>query len=369
MRNGILAVLALALMVGAPLKADSCPVFDGFQSDEPWAVFAGSGSYLGVDTRDVTKERVADLKLKDESGVEVVAVDQDAPAGKAGLKEHDVILSFNGQKVEGVEQLRRMIRETPAGRQVALGISRSGQAMNVPVTIGDRKQVTKYKIKQGKGTNAFVMPPMPPMPPMDIDVPSFNVVVQSSARNGLMVESLTPQLADFFGVKGSNGGVLVRSVEKGSAAEQAGIRAGDVIVRVDKDNIEDVGDWRRAVRSRTGSTPVTIIRDKREQNVNMNFPERKSRETGMIVDGDGEEFAIDMQELQKELEKIKPELEKNLKEISYNLQREFEAHRGEFDKVIVDTKIEVQKAMKQQQKALEEAQRELEKAQREMEKE
>src|SRR3954467_6688269 len=75
-------------------------------------------SYMGVDVEDVSKDRVQPLKLKSESGVEITMVDSDAPAGKAGLKEHDVILQFNGTNVESLEQLRRLIRETPAGRTV-----------------------------------------------------------------------------------------------------------------------------------------------------------------------------------------------------------------------------------------------------------
>src|SRR5215470_9727015 len=99
----------------------------------------GSGSaYLGVDIADVTTERLGALKLKEEHGAEVTMVDQDAPAGKAGLKEHDVILSLNGAPVESAAQLRRMIRETPAGRVVALGISREGQPQTIKVQRANR---------------------------------------------------------------------------------------------------------------------------------------------------------------------------------------------------------------------------------------
>ena len=84
-------------------------------------------SYLGVDTRDITPDRLAALPLKEEKGVEVTMVDQDAPAGKAGLKEHDVILSVNGTAIESVEQLRRVIHEIPAGRLISIGVSRGGQ--------------------------------------------------------------------------------------------------------------------------------------------------------------------------------------------------------------------------------------------------
>ena len=100
----------------------------------------GGGSYLGVDTRDVTTDRLSDLKLKEEHGVEVTMVDQDAPAGKAGVKEHDVILNLNGNQVESVEQLRRMIREIPPGRIVNLGISRDGQPMTLKAQLADRKK-------------------------------------------------------------------------------------------------------------------------------------------------------------------------------------------------------------------------------------
>ncbi|PYX77053.1 MAG: hypothetical protein DMG72_03215, partial [Acidobacteria bacterium] len=85
----------------------------GYPSEE-----FGTTSYLGVDITDVSADRLSALKLKEERGVEVTMVDQDAPAGKAGLKEHDVILTMNGANIESGAQLRRMIHETPPGRVV-----------------------------------------------------------------------------------------------------------------------------------------------------------------------------------------------------------------------------------------------------------
>src|ERR1700722_11920252 len=96
-----------------------------------WGDDAGTSSYLGVDIDDVSAERLAALKLKEEHGAEVTMVDQDAPAGKAGLHEHDVIVSVNGTAVDSAAQLRRMIKETPPGRVVNLGISRDGQPLNI----------------------------------------------------------------------------------------------------------------------------------------------------------------------------------------------------------------------------------------------
>src|SRR6185312_10569614 len=217
----------------------------GFSSED----FLGGGSYLGVDTRDISNDRLAELHLKEESGVEVTMVDQDAPAGKAGIKEHDVILTINWNKVESVEQLRRMIREIPSGRTIDIGVSRNGQPLKLQAQLADRHASHAMK---------FNMPTVGAMPNMaDFDVPLSVVMVHSSMRSGLMVENLTPQLCDLFGAKNGHG-VLVRSVEKGSRAEKAGFRAGDVIVRVGKDPVRDSGDFSHALQANRSQGRVIV---------------------------------------------------------------------------------------------------------------
>jgi len=230
----------------------------------------GGSSYLGVDIADVSPERLGQLKLKEEHGAEITMVDQDAPAGKAGLHEHDVIVSLNGTAVESAAQLRRMIRETPPGRVVNLGISRDGQALTVKVQLADRHKST------GWGQNGkFEMPQMPKLPDFDFDMPVSVVVVHSSMRSGLMVENITSQLGDFFGVKGGKG-VLVRSVEKGSRGEKAGFRAGDVVVKVNNQAVHDTSDFTHALRSSSGSAAsVTVMREKKEQTLTLTLPEKK----------------------------------------------------------------------------------------------
>src|SRR6266481_1586671 len=225
-------------------------------------------SYLGVDIQDVTPERLSELKLKEERGVEVLTVDQDAPAGKAGLKEHDVILEFNGTKVEGVEHLRRMIREIPPGRTATVAVSRDGKPMLFKVQLADKGQAMRMS------GSRKIMVPRPVIP--DFDFPAVDVMVQTSgSRSGAVVENLTPQLGDFFGARNGEG-VLVRSVEKGSAAEAAGLKAGDVIVRVESEHITDRGDWKTALRNhRRGKVSVGIIRDKKEQTISITMPEPK----------------------------------------------------------------------------------------------
>ena len=271
---------------------------------------SATSSYLGVDISDVTTERLSALKLKEEKGVEVTMVDQDAPAGKAGIREHDVILTMNNNAVESGAQLRRMIHETPAGRIVTLGISRDGQPMTVKVQLADKHK--EFAMTGPDMKNFHVNIPEIHIP--DIDIPSINMVmVTSSARSGLSVENITPQLGEFFGVKNGNG-VLVRAVEKGSRAEKAGFRAGDVIVKVNDQAVHDTGDFSHAVRSRDGAAiSVGVIRDRKEQKLNLTLPDRK--ESGdLLMEQSSDESAIDAEsavelgQLQRYVARLQPQL-------------------------------------------------------------
>jgi serine protease Do len=238
----------------------------------------GGSSYLGVDIADVSAERLDTLKLKEEHGAEITMVDEDAPAGKAGLHEHDVVLSLNGTAIESAAQLRRMIKEIPAGRVVSLGISRDGQPMTIKVQLADRHTTMAWQPKNYE--YKFDMPKIPTMP--DFDLPVSVVVVHSSARSGLMVENITAQLGDFFGVKDGKG-VLVRSVEKGSNGEKSGFRAGDVVVKVNGQPVHDTSDFTHVLRSSSGnSATITVMRDKREQTLTLSLPEKK--DSGILLE-------------------------------------------------------------------------------------
>jgi len=395
MRKFILFVMIFIPALTLSARPAECPVVErpggtytfslatdvGFSGDEE-----NTGAYLGVDITDVTTERLSALKLKDERGVEVTMVDQDAPAGKAGLKEHDVILTMNGANVDSGAQLRRMIRETPPGRTVAFGVSRDGQPVTIKVQLADRRKSLAWgpKSKDFK----YVMPPVPPVPPIpsmpDFDVPVSVVVVHSSMRSGLQVENITPQLGEFFGVK-SGRGVLIRSVEKGSRAEKSGFRAGDVIVRVNDQAVQDTSDFSHALRSgSSNSVTVGIIRDKKELNLTLSLPERK--DSGELIDESYElpdleaqvdlsavrdemaqlqpqiQFAI--QESRRALDEVKPEIEKAQREV----KEEFERQRPQIEKAVREAQSaarEAQRGLCTQQQSL---RREMHKMQRELEK-
>ena len=95
-------------------------------------------SFLGVAVAELDTERAKELKLKDEHGVEVKSVEDDSPASKAGVKAGDVVLEFNGQRVEGTEQFVRLVRETPVGRHVKLLVSRNGSTQTLTAAIGSK---------------------------------------------------------------------------------------------------------------------------------------------------------------------------------------------------------------------------------------
>jgi serine protease Do len=302
----ILLPLLLAMCPAEQRWIDSSQPY-GFPSEE-----SGTTSYLGVDIVDITADRLGALKLKEEQGVEVTMVDQDAPAGKAGIKEHDVILTMNGTAVESKSQLQRMIHETPAGRVVALGLSRDGQPVTIKVQLEDRRSEFSH---MGKSKDDFhvEIPPIPPMPNMpDFDIPNMGVAyVHSSMRSGMMVENLTPQLGEFFGAKGGTG-VLVRSVEKGSLAEKAGLRAGDVIIRVGQQAVHDTSDFSHALRSHSpGTVNVNVIRDKKEQTLTLTLPGRKESGEMMEESFDVPELDADTQtalsEVRDEIARLQPQ--------------------------------------------------------------
>lgn len=349
----ILPALAVAITTGTGFASDPVSQSYGFSSED-W----GGGSYLGIDTRDITSDRLSALHLKEERGVEITMVDQDAPAGKAGLKEQDVILTVNGNNVESVEQLRRMIHEIPAGRDISLGISRNGQPMTVKVQLADRKKAFSYSYGPDDKTFAFTMPPMPKIP--DIDIPVSVVMVHSSMRSGLMVENITPQLGDFFGAKNGQG-VLVRSVEKGSRADKAGFRAGDVIVKINGESVHDSGDFSHALRSSKNNTAsISIIRDKKEQTINMTLPERSKS------DEMRESFELpDMEASREQLSALRSELAELGPQMKEAMNREMERMKPEIDK---ETR-EAQKQQAELRKELQEMEQQFQDSQQEFRKE
>ncbi|HVW77185.1 MAG TPA: PDZ domain-containing protein [Alloacidobacterium sp.] len=262
---------------GIQVAAQPITVF----SDTPAYLAHGRQSYLGIDIHDIDSERASALKLKDVHGAEIVTIDHDAPANKAGLKLHDVVLEMNGQRVEGADQLRRMLRETPAGHTVHFVISRDGQQQNISVELADRA-----KIEATAWAQHFTVPdPSQQTTAEGLTAPStrwfgngfFGVFTPSGLYVGAEVDVLSTQLASYFGVSDGTG-LLVKSVDENSPAASAGLKAGDVITKVNNDTMASRADWMKALHNNRGKqVQLTVMRDKKEQKMSMQAGESKKK--------------------------------------------------------------------------------------------
>ena len=224
----------------------------------------GGQGYLGVDLRDVTADQLGALKLKEARGAEIILVDHDAPAGKAGLREHDVVLQMNGQAIENQDQIRRMLHDSPPGKTITLVISRDGQLMTVTTQMSTHEEVDRQALEDR------LTVPEPQAPPSDstlsgstVAAPSpapsvrggnsfIGTMVMNPAYTGLYLEKMTTQLAGYFGVP-NGAGLLVCSVQPNSPAATAGMHAGDVVIRADKYVVTSVNEWTKAIKNSRGS--------------------------------------------------------------------------------------------------------------------
>jgi serine protease Do len=259
-------------------------VEDMQEPDDVQVRIAGAGStWLGIETSEVSADSVKQLKLPAERGVVVGRIAPDSPAAKAGLKQNDVITEVNGQRVEGTGQLRRMIREIPAGRTTKLAIWRDGKAQSVSVTM--EKTEMGHRAWGGSGMEpgafAFQMPKLPELPEVmeipgipEMDFSDGNVLIQGGRpRLGIDAEDVSGQLGAFLGAP-SDGGVLVRSVNAGSVAEKAGVKAGDVITSFNGEAIHSLGDLREKLAAKSDDKPVQlgVVRNKSAQTLSVTLP-------------------------------------------------------------------------------------------------
>jgi len=262
----------------------------------------GGGGYLGVYLEEVTSERTKELGLQEERGAIVMKVVAGGPAEKAGLKENDVIISFNGRRVDSVRELQRLLSETPADRNVQIEVVRGGSHQTLAATLTKRslqsfkmnwpqldeksmklnedafkraeeslkRSQDAWKESQEKWKDSEKqLKAFPPNFGEFAFVNPGDFTLLSTSRLGISAESLTDQLAQFFGVIDGKG-VLVASVNESGSAAKAGIKAGDVIIAVGDQRIESIGSLVKALSSKSeGPVAVKIIRNHVEQIVNV----------------------------------------------------------------------------------------------------
>jgi serine protease Do len=262
--------LMAAGVPGGLAHAQSMSMGQMLNSSSLLLLHSRSQGFLGVDVGDVDQDRVQSLHLNNTHGAEITVLDHDAPAGKVGLRLHDVILEVNGQPIDGAEQMKQLLHETPPGRKLQLLVSRDGLKLFVAVQLADRRKVqeeARERLDSFGSTsttgNSFVS--------NGADLPSTGVFHSPFAANslhvGTIVEPLTPQMADFLGV---SGGVMIKSVARKSSADAAGLRAHDVVLGVGGEPVVTTSDWERLLRTAEGKpVQVEILRDRMKQLVLM----------------------------------------------------------------------------------------------------
>ena len=190
--------------------------------------------WLGVMIQEVTPEIAHALGLKEVKGALVADVTPGSPADKADIRRGDVIIEYNGHKIEEMNELPRLVANTPVDKSVPIKIWRNGKIKQLTVKVGELEE------KVAKGERRYA--------PQDL---------------GLKVEELTPYLAQRLGVKRIHG-VIITYVVPGSPAHEAGLSRGDIILKINRHPIEDLNDYQEAINSAKPGDTLLFLIERRE---------------------------------------------------------------------------------------------------------
>jgi S1-C subfamily serine protease len=236
------------------------------------------GLEIGLTARDLTDSDVSREKLAGRSGAVVDEVRADSPAGKAGFRAGDVVLTFDGERVRSARHLARLVEETPEGREVEAAVMRGGQQVTLRVAPQAAGAQALRGLLGSRGTGAFAL-----RVPDDLIArlqPGQGPLLRKfpfalgTARLGVAVQELTSQLREYFGAET---GVLVTSVEAGTPASSAGVRAGDVITKVNGQPVGTAVELRQRLADASGEITITVVRDRKEQTLKATLPASGAR--------------------------------------------------------------------------------------------
>lgn len=216
-------ILAAGLLVGLTLGV----AFDSFAHGQPMTIRIDEQArrpWLGVYLQDVTADLVKEKGLKTEEGAYVMRVMKRSPADLAGIKRGDVVIEFDGRKIDDSDDLVRAVRRAEVGSKAKVVVMRGAEKKELEVTL--RKYPRRHFAR------AFPV------------IPFYGFrIFKGADTQGLSLIELTPQLGKYFEAPDGKG-VLVASVEEGSAAEAAGFKAGDVILKIANTEVENLRDIR-----------------------------------------------------------------------------------------------------------------------------
>ena len=228
-----------------------------------WKQHVIGGTSVGVDVRDVDEADVQREKLPGSLGAVVEDVRSDSAAAKAGMKAGDIIVSFDGERVRSARHFERLVSETPGGRTVDATVMRAGSRVNLKVTVAAAPN--PWELFRSYGYTLKLQPEAwtMSMPKLEGFYQGFSPQLGywGRARLGIGVQNLTEQLGEYFG---TSQGALVTAVDDGTPAKTAGLKAGDVITKINGETVRDENDLRRKLGAARGETTITVMRDRKE---------------------------------------------------------------------------------------------------------
>jgi serine protease Do len=192
--------------------------------------------WLGVSIQQITPELAKTFGLKQPNGALVSDVVDGSPADKAGLKQGDVIVEFNGKKIKSSSELPHIVGSTNVGKEVGMKVVRDGEEVALQVKVGELKDEQLAAL-----------------------APS-----SMKSKLGIDIQQLTPELSRRFGIKDDKG-VVVTGVEPESPGEAAGLQPGDLILEINRAKVATVSQARRALDKARPDEP-TVVLVKREGN-------------------------------------------------------------------------------------------------------
>ena len=317
----VLAVMALVVLVAtgtAKPKADNTP-------------------WLGVYTQTLDQKMAKAFDLPDEYGVVINKVVKGSPADKAGLEEEDVVVAFDNTPVHSSSELSDMVDESRIGETVMLTVYRDGKEKQISLDIGARNKRNDKEEQEEEGNWGIYTP--------HSGSHAYRFVRRERPYMGVTMSGLSEQLGDYFGVRNGDG-ALITAVEEDSPAQKAGLKAGDVIVAINDEKVQDPSDVSELVNDmEEGDTAtVAVVRDKRDKTIRVEIGETKStmnlgdlywtpkNDEGLVLDlpklkrempnvyrfnrdFDSDEFQQEMDQLREELQQLKKELKDLKKEL------------------------------------------------------
>jgi serine protease Do len=270
------SIILCAGIVVAQQPTPPAPPPDVESLENSFSLFV-DGGFLGVYAENINRENMSRYRMNQVRGVGVTQIVKDSPAEKAGLRKDDVILRIDGENVNSVRKLNRLVSEMAPDHSVRITVSRGGAEQEVTATIGKRNNSAWARdlfsgepgVWKWEGNAPKVWKWEGPLINKDHfkDMEDLSFFLSNTRRIGVSTTTLTKQLADYFGVAGGRG-VLVTSVTEDGPAAQAGVRAGDVITAIDGEAVDSSGDLSRTInRKKDGDVTLTIIRNKAQQTI------------------------------------------------------------------------------------------------------